>query len=80
MLDEFVNDVKKTLQARLDSERSRLEGTPENGDKTRGAIGAYRLAIADLEEQFIRYQAPESVPAHLQEQPQRRTYGSRRVA
>lgn len=65
MLDDFVDDLKKTLQQRLDNARQTLEGdvAPEH---PRGMIEAYKTALNEIDDLKVQYTHPESVPEQLQ--------------
>lgn len=79
MLEDFVDDLKKTLNQRLDNARDILEGSGEPA-KPRGMIEALKTALSDIDDLAERYRAPEEVPEQLEladepaERP-RRSYG-----
>ena len=64
MLDDYIDDLKKTLNQRLDGAFVALKG---NGDpaKPRGLIEAYEIALSDIDELRAQYTHPESVPEQL---------------
>lgn len=79
MLD-FAEDVRRKIEARLESARTQLEGSGDP-DKPRGKVEAFRECLIDLDDTLEQYAKPESVPEALQDKP-RRVYGAstRRVA
>lgn len=79
MLD-FADDLKRKIEARLESARCQLEGSGDP-DKPRGKVEAFRECLVDIDDLVTQYAKPESVPESLQDRP-RRGYGTsaRRVA
>ena len=64
MLDDFVDDLKRTLNQRLDSAISTLKGNVDPA-RPRGLIEAYEQALGDIDELRVQYTHPESVPEQL---------------
>lgn len=64
MLDDYVDDLKKTVQQRLDNAFQTLKGNVDP-NRPRGLIEAYETTLADIDELCTRYTHPESVPEQL---------------
>lgn len=64
MLDDFVDDLKGTLQQRLDNAFQVLKGNVDPA-KPRGLIEAYETVLVDIDELRTRYTLPESAPDQL---------------
>lgn len=65
MLDDFVEDLKRATQQRLDNAVQTLKGNVDPA-KPRGLIEAYEATLGDIDDLRARYTHPESVPEQLQ--------------
>ncbi len=70
MLEDFVDDLKRTIQQRLDNAVQTLKGNVDPS-RPRGVIEAYETALIDIDELLTHYATPESVPEQLDLEPRR---------
>ncbi len=69
MIEDFIVDLRKRVEGRLKQQREKLESEgAERHERNVGHVKAYEEALKLVSALADEYRAPESVPAHLQDE------------